>query len=239
MEHLDFVQAKGEMTLVDHLQELRERLIKVLAVLGVASAGCYYYVDTLMSWLILPAGKLYYMNPAEAFFTYCKVALVGGLLISIPVIIYQFWAFLIPAMTEKELSTGLVLVPGSIALFYSGVVFSHFFVVPAAVKFFMGFSTEFLQPMFSLGQYVSLVLSLLFPFGLIFELPLVIVVLAYFGIVSSRALIRYRKYAIVIAFVSGGIISPTPDIFGQAMLAIPIILLYELSIVVSRYCLGK
>lgn len=239
MEHLDFEHARGEMTLVGHLQELRERLIKVLAVLGVASAVCYYYVDAIMARLILPAGKLYYMNPAEAFFTYCKVALVGGVFISIPMILYQFWSFLLPALTAKELSAGFLLVPGSIALFYSGVAFSHYFVVPAAVKFFMGFSTEYLQPMFSLGQYVSLVISLLFPFGLVFELPLVIVVLAYFGIVSSSELIRYRKYAIVIAFVLGGVISPTPDIFGQAMLAIPIILLYELSIVISKYCLAK
>ncbi|MDF2569055.1 MAG: tatC [Sporomusa sp.] len=239
MERLEFERSKGEMTLVGHLEELRTRLIKVLAALGATSVTCYYYVDSIISWMILPAGKLYYMNPAEAFFTYCKVALVGGFFISIPVILYQFWAFVIPALTEKELSIGFWLVPGSVALFYSGVVFSHYFVVPAAVKFFMGFSTEFLQPMFSLGQYVSLVISLLFPFGMIFELPLFIVVMAYFGIVSSRNLIHYRKYAIVIAFVLGGVISPTPDMFGQAMLAIPIILLYELSIVISKYCLAK
>lgn len=224
----------ARMTLVGHLQELRQRIIKSLLALFAAAAGCYYHVDTLLPWLIVPAGKLYYMNPAEAFFTYCKVALVGGLLISLPVIMYQFWAFLLPAMTSRELSAGFLLVPLSVALFYGGVIFAYQFVVPAAVGFFSGFSSEFLQPMFSLGQYISLVISLLFPFGLIFEMPLLIVALVRCGIISVGTLTAYRKYAVIAAFILGGIISPTPDIVGQAMLAIPLLLLYEISLLICR-----
>lgn len=228
-------QAKGEMTLYEHLRELRVRLIKILAALGVSSIFCYYFVSDILAWMIAPAGRLFYLSPAEAFFTYCKVALIGGMVISIPVTLYQFWAFLIPALTDKEMAIGVFLIPASVALFYCGLAFSHFLVIPAAVNFFMGFSSESLQAMFSLGQYVSFVLSLLFPFGLVFELPLVILVLAYFGVVSMELLRRYRKHMIVISFVIGGVVSPTPDIFGQTMLALPIIILYELSILITGF----
>lgn len=230
---------KSEMALMDHLQELRQRLIKAIGALGAGSIVSYFYIEQILSWLIAPAGKLYYLNPAEAFFTYCKIALVGGLVLAMPVIMYQFWQFLLPALTDRELSAGLVLVPSSILLFYGGVTFSHFFVVPAAIKFFIGFSNDYLLPMFSLGQYVSFVLSLLYPFGLVFELPLVILVLTHFGLISSSLLAQYRKYTLVGAFIAGGIISPTPDILGQTMLAMPIIMLYELSYFIAKYGLKK
>lgn len=230
---------KAEMSLVEHLQELRQRLIKIIIAIIIPSIVCYFYVDKIVDLLIVPAGKLYYLSPAEAFFTYCKVAVIAGFVISIPIIMYQIWAFLLPAFTVEERYAGLILVPSSIILFYIGLLFSYYLVLPMAINFFIGFSSEYLQPMFSMGQYIGFVLSMLFPFGIVFELPLFILVMARFGIINSSKLSKYRKYSIVFAFIIGGVVSPTPDIFGQTMLALPIIILYEFSYTLVKYVLRK
>ncbi|HMM22844.1 MAG TPA: twin-arginine translocase subunit TatC [Selenomonadales bacterium] len=229
----------GEMSLVGHLEELRRRMIvSALAVL-LTSGACYFYASELVHLITAPAGRLYYLNPAEAFFTYLKVSFFAGLLLALPVIFYQLWAFIMPALTKDEYRIGAVLVPCSLLLFFVGLGFSYFLVLPAGIKFFMGFATEDLQPMFSIGQYVSFVVSFLLPFGLIFELPLIILVLAKFGMITSNFLVVKRKLVIVLSFVVGAVISPTPDVFSQTMIAVPLLILYELSILVVKYVLGK
>ena len=232
-------RADGEMTLVEHLAELRKRLIRVLIVLGAASLVGYAEIDRVMAYLVAPAGKLYYMSPAEAFFTYCKVALIVGFLIALPVICYQVWAFLTPALTRKERIAGLALVPGAVILFYGGVTFAYIFALPMAIKFFLGFASDSLAPMLSLGGYVSFVLSFCLPFGLVFQLPIVMLALAATGLLKPEALSGKRKYVIVLAFIVGAVISPTPDIFGQTLLALPIIVLYEFSLVLIRLLIRK
>lgn len=229
----------GEMSLVGHLEELRRRMIISCAVILLTSGACYFYAAELVHLITAPAGKLYYLNPAEAFFTYLKVSFFAGLLLALPVIFYQLWAFVVPALTKEEHKIGTVLVPCSLLLFFVGLGFSYFLVLPAGIKFFMGFATEDLQPMFSIGQYVSFVVSFLLPFGLIFELPLIILVLAKFGMVNSKYLIAKRKMVIVLSFVVGAVISPTPDVFSQTMIAVPLLILYEISIFVVKYALGK
>ncbi len=224
----------GEMTLVEHLAELRRRIIRVLAAVAAATAACYAVIDKIMQYLVAPAGKLYYLTPAEAFFTYFKVALVTGLLVALPVICYQVWAFFAPALTGKEKRIGLVLVPGAVILFYAGTAFAYLLALPAAVRFFLGFASDSLAPMLSLGGYVSFVLSFCLPFGFVFQLPVVMLVLALFGILKPAFLAGKRKYVVVLAFVAGAVISPTPDIFGQTLLALPIIVLYELSLLLLR-----
>ena len=133
----------------------------------------------------------------------------------------------------------LIMVPGSTILFFTGVAFSYLFVWPSAVKFFLGFGSESLQPMLSLGQYLSFLISFILPFGLIFNLPLALLVLAKLGIISSKFLAKQRRVMIIVAFIVGGIITPTPDIFSQTMMAIPIMVLYEASIWAVRILLGK
>lgn len=229
----------GEMSLVDHLQELRTRLIKCIAVVLVTSCGCYYYAVELVHLITAPAGKLYYMSPAEAFFTYLKVSVFAGFLVALPVVFYQVWAFVVPALTRRERKASLVLVPASLVLFFVGLAFSYFLVLPAAVTFFIGFSTPDLQPMFSIGQYLSFVISFVLPFGFVFELPLFILVAARLGIIGSGFLAAKRKIVIVLAFVVGAVISPTPDVFSQTMIAVPLLVLYEVSIWIVRHGLGK
>lgn len=221
-----------ELSLVGHLSELRKRLIIIAVAVIVGTCISYYYVDLLLEILLKPAGKLYYMRPTEAFFTYMKVSVVGGLVIAAPIILHQIWLFVKPALTvrEKQLSNWILSV--AIGLFGIGIVFSYFLVLPAAVKFFMGFATDELQPMFSIGQYMDFVLSFVLPFGFIFELPLILIILGYFNLITSRFLKTKRKIFILISFIIGAVISPTPDMFSQTMIALPMILLYETSLFV-------
>ena len=228
-----------EMTLVGHLGELRRRIvISVLALVG-GAAVAYYYIDELMKFVTAPAGKLYFMSPAEGFFAFLKLAVFGGFLLALPVILWQIWAFVAPALTSGEKKWAIIMVPGSVLLFFSGVAFAYLLVWPPAVKFFLGFGSESLQPMLSLGQYLSFLISFILPFGIIFNLPLVLLVLAKMGIISSALLAKQRRVMVVVAFIVGGIITPTPDIFSQTMMAIPILVLYEASIWAVRLLLGK
>ncbi|WP_245867556.1 Sec-independent protein translocase protein TatC [Sporomusa silvacetica DSM 10669] len=227
------------MSLLDHLEELRRRLIVVIAAIAIGSTFCYFYAAEITAFITAPAGKLYYMNPSEAFFTYLKVSFFAGFLLALPIVMYQLWAFIVPAMTNKERTASVLLVPSSIVLFFVGLFFSYYFVLPAGIKFFMGFATENLQPMFSIGQYLSFVISFLVPFGFIFELPLFIFVMARLGIIGSGFLVAKRKMVLFLSFVIGAFISPTPDVFSQTMVAVPMILLYEVSILIVKYILRK
>ena len=221
-----------ELSLVGHLSELRKRLIIIAVAVIVGTCISYYYVDLLLEILLKPAGKLYYMRPTEAFFTYMKVSVVGGLVIAAPIILHQIWLFVKPALTVREKQLSNWILPVAIGLFGIGIVFSYFLVLPAAVKFFMGFATDDLQPMFSIGQYMDFVLSFVLPFGFIFELPLILIILGYFNLITSRFLKTKRKIFILISFIIGAVISPTPDMFSQTMIALPKILLYETSLFV-------
>ena len=228
-----------ELTLVGHLEELRNRLMVSAVVLVVSSSIAYVYAEELLKFLIAPAGKLYFMNPAEGFFAYMKVSIFAGILASSPIIFYQAWAFVAPALMPKERAFLLALVPFAAIMFVGGVAFAYFLAWPVAIKFFLGFGSESLQPMLSLGQYLSFLISFIFPFGIVFNLPLFIFVLAKMGFVTSRFLSSKRKMVIFLAFVIGAVISPSPDVFSQTLMAVPMIILYEMAILGVRYILRK
>lgn len=238
-EPLDSSASVGAMSLVDHLQELRRRIIICLVAVTITSTVSYFFAENLVKVIAAPAGKLYFMNPTEVFFGYLRISLFVGFLAALPIVLYQLWAFVVPALTRSEQTLSLILTPASVVLFFIGILFSYFFVLPAGVQFFLGFATESLQPMFSLGQYLSFVISFLLPFGFIFEVPLFILVLAKLGMISSTFLISKRKVVLVLTFVVGAVVSPTPDVFSQTMIAIPMILLYEISILLVKYVLRK
>ena len=219
-----------EQPLRDHLQEFRKRLIICLVVVAIAALACYNYVDDIIALLSGPAGKLYFMNPSEVFFTYMEIALYTGILLTLPVLLYEVWAFVAPALWPEERRAVLVILPTAVILFYVGLVFAYYLVIPAAVTFFMGFATQTLQPMFSLESYLSFILALTLPFGFIFELPLIVVFLAKIGLVTGDFLKGKRKILIVIAFIFAAVVSPTTDIFTQTMIAVPLIVLYEISL---------
>ncbi|QDR80045.1 twin-arginine translocase subunit TatC [Sporomusa termitida] len=232
-------QPQGGMSLIGHLEELRRRIIIMIVAIAAGSLICYFYATEITGLITAPAGKLYYMNPAEAFFTYLKVSVFAGFLLALPIVMYQIWSFVMPALTNNERTAGVFLVPASIILFFIGLFFSYYLVLPAGIKFFMGFANESLQPMFSISQYISFVISFLLPFGFIFELPLFILVMARVGLISSAFLTAKRKIVLVMSFVIGALISPTPDVFSQTMVAVPMILLYEVSLLIVKYILRK
>ena len=230
---------EGNMSILRHLEELRTRIIRSLIAIAVGSAIAYFYIEDIMRYLTLPTGRLYYLQPAEAFFTYIKIAIFAGFLLALPVVFYQAWKFILPALTVRERTVIGILVPSSVLLFFAGLAFSFFLVLPAALQFFVGFSTENLQPMFTLHQYFDFVLAFILPFGAVFELPLLVIVFAKLGFISSQFLQSKQRIVIFLAFVVGAVISPTPDIFTQSMIAIPLILLYELSYLVVRFVLRR
>lgn len=228
-----------KMSVVDHLHELRKRIIVSIIAVVIGSGICYFYASELVHFITAPAGKLYYMSPGEAFFTYLRVSLFAGFLLALPVVLYQVWSFVLPALSIKERMAILILVPSSVILFFVGLIFSYVLVLPAGLKFFMAFATEDLQPMLSLSEYLSFVIAFLLPFGFIFELPLVIIVLAKLGMIDSKFLLAKNKYVLVLSFVVGAIISPTPDVISQTMVAVPILIMYEISILIVKYVLRK
>lgn len=229
----------GSMSIIGHLTELRKRLIRSLIAIGIGACISYYYVEDIMTVLTSPVGKLYYMQPAEAFFTYLKVALFAGFLLALPVVLYQIWQFILPALIGKERYILSVIVPISLILFIAGIAFSFFLVLPAGIRFLLGFTSGELQPLLSVKQYFDFVIAFLLPFGFIFEVPLVIVILAKMGFVTSKFLVKKQRIVIFLAFVVGAIISPTPDVFSQSMIAIPMIGLYEISLFIVKFILKK
>ena len=232
-------QDDGSMTLIAHLTELRSRLIKCLLAVAVGSGVGYYFIDEIMHYLTVPVGKLYYMQPAEAFFTYIKIAVVVGFLLALPVIFYHVWRFFLPALTREERLVLGIIVPVSVVLFFLGLAFSFFLVFPAAIMFFKGFGNEELEALFSVNRYFEFVIMFVLPFGFVFELPLVITILGKLGFISSDFLRKYARIVIFLSFVIAAIISPTPDVFTQSMIALPMILLYGVGYLIVRFILRK
>ena len=229
----------GSMSLVAHLTELRSRLIKCLLAVAVGSAVGYGFIDDIMHYLTLPVGKLYYMQPAEAFFTYIKIAVVVGFLLALPVVFYHVWRFFLPALTREERLVLGIVVPVSVVLFFLGLAFSFFLVFPAAIMFFKGFGNEELEAMFSVNRYFEFVIMFVLPFGFVFELPLVITILGKLGFISSVFLRKYARIVVFLSFVIAAVISPTPDVFTQSMIALPMILLYGVGYLIVRFILRK
>ena len=230
----------GTMPLLEHLAELRSRIIKSLLAIAFGSCVAYFFLDEITQLLTLPVGKLYYMKPGEAFFTYLKIDIAAGFLIALPIIFYHAWRFFLPALTKGERAILGILVPSSVALFFVGLAFSFFLILPTALKFFMGFGeeSENLQTLFSFGSYFEFVILFVLPFGFVFELPLVIIVLGKLGILTSEKLGKYRRYVFFFSFVVGALVT-SPDVITQIAVAIPVVLLYEVGYLVVKYVLRK
>ncbi len=225
--------SEQEMSLVEHLTELRSRLLKSIAVVLIFSIGAYVFSERLMEFLTVPVGDLVFLSPAEAFLTHIKVSVIFGILISLPVIFYQFWKFVLPALKKNEKKFFYILLPVSLLLFYAGILFCFFVVLPLGIRFLLNFGSPELEPMISLGYYISFLLALLLPFGLIFELPLVLNLMVKLRILSVKRIVSVRKYVIVLIFLVGAILTP-PDVITQILLALPLIILFETSILIAK-----
>jgi len=230
------------LPITKHLEELRRRLIIASVSWLVAFIACYSVAERLFSLIsepvrkALPAGNsLVFITATEPFFAYLKVAALAGLLIALPVILWQLWAFIAPGLYSHEKRYAIPFVFASTLCFALGAYFGFFFVFPMIFTFLVnyGISTGEAVAMLSMGSYLSLSSKLLLAFGLVFELPVVIFFLARIGVVDHKWLSKNRKYSILVAFVIGAVLTP-PDVFSQTALALPFVILYEIGIIIAR-----
>lgn len=227
-----------EMTIFQHLEELRRRLIIATLATGVGMLiAAVFLTWPVMALLSEPAGemKLVAIRPTETFTTYFKVALATGAGLAMPVIVTQGLLFLMPALNARERKYLIFAVPSVTGAFCAGLAFGFFLVVPFAVRYLLVFGGDVVQAFWSIEAYLSFVTALLFWIGVSFETPIVLFFLAKLGVVNSAQLSHYRRYALVGAFVMGAMITPTPDPLNQAIVAVPIYLLYELGVFLARF----
>lgn len=229
-----------KLPFTSHLEELRKRLIICFVAVGIGFCACYGFskqlFEILMHPLLMampPEEKLIYTGLPEAFFTYLKVAFLGGVLLAVPVIAYQFWLFIAPGLYDKEKRWVIPIVFLSSVFFVGGALFGYFIVFPFGFNFFMGFASDSIRPLPSMKEYLSFSTKLLIAFGVVFELPLFVTFLAKLGIVDVPFLKKNRKYALLLFFVFSAILTP-PDVVTQVMMAGPLMILYEISIVGAK-----
>ena len=228
-----------DMSLAEHLTELRRCLFKAVAALVAGTAVSFYYLEQIIEALTAPVGQLYYLHPAEAFMVYLKIALLAGLILASPMVLFQLYSFVRPALTLREKHYALCTIPIIIVLFLGGMLFSYYFVFPRAVEFFLGFGNGHVNPLISMESYLDFLLMLVVPFGFIFNIPVVFLLLAYLKLLPVNALGRYHKHVILAAFILAAFITPTPDIITQSLLALPMVVLYELSLVLCKLLLAS
>ncbi|MBF0189667.1 MAG: twin-arginine translocase subunit TatC [Magnetococcales bacterium] len=226
--------------LLSHLTELRNRLmISVLAIL-VGFMLCWGFSEEIFAFLIRPLrelmgpnDKMIFTGLHEAFFTYLKVSAFAGFVLASPVVLSQLWLFVAPGLYESEKKSFLPFLLMTPALFFLGASMAYVFVFPMAFKYFLSFATPDIAAMPSISEYVSLIMLLMLSFGLVFEMPLGLLLMIKTGVVTTRTLADKRRYNIVLSFVVAGIITP-PDPISQIMLAVPMCLMYEIAIFLGR-----
>ena len=246
-----------KMPFTSHLVDLRKRIIISLVFVTIGFAAAFNYSEDIFRFLTFPLRynislsitspfvqlieknvknnlTLVFLAPAEAFWMHMKVSIITGIVISLPVIFFQIWHFISPGLLHKEKKYVVPFVFITTTFFIVGAAYCFFLVLPFAMGFLLTYKTESMIPMLSVEKYVDFCLKFILAFGAIFELPIVIVFFTRMGFVSPKTLAKHRKYAILLAFVAAAILTPTPDVFNQTLMAVPIIVLYEIGILVSR-----
>jgi sec-independent protein translocase protein TatC len=227
------------MGFLDHLEELRTRLVYSIIAVGVGFFACWGFREKIYGVMQKPimdalkahgmSDKLVYLNPVEPFNLYLKIAALAGLFLTSPFVLYQVWMFISPGLYRHEKRYVMPFMASTIALFTAGGYFGYRIVYPRALDFLIGFGSQF-QPMITIGEYTSLFLSIVLGMGLIFEMPILIFFLALMGIVSAGFMLKNFRYAILVIFIVAAIVTPTPDVLNMCIFAAPMIALYALSI---------
>jgi len=239
-----------EMPFLEHLEELRWRLIKAIVSIVVSAIVVYFFSDKVLGLLTNPyndavaylqksnAQRLIFLSPTGGFMIRIKLSVFSGILISLPVIFYQIWQFVVPGLLNRERQYVPLIVFFSTACFLSGAVFCYFVVLRFGLRFLLGFETEDLVATISVNEYLQFVTMLILVFGLIFELPIISFFLTKMGLLTPAFLKHYRRHSIVVMVIVSAIITP-PDVFTQILLVVPLLILYEISIIISRVVLGS
>lgn len=225
------------LTLVEHLSELRKRILISLVSLGAFTAICFPSVSNLIEIFKQPARgvieKLFFFSPQEAFMLYMRIAVFCGFVLSLPIILYQVLAFIAPALEKKVKRFSIFFIIVCSAAFFAGCYFAFFFLIPPALKFLLGFAKGSVEPLMSGEKYISFVIGFMLCGGLVFQMPVLSYAFTRIGIINHGILRRGYKYAVVIIVILAAIITPTSDAFNMLILAAPMLILYEFSIWVS------
>ena len=223
----------NELSFFGHLGELRDRLIKSLVAVGVGCCIAYQFIDPALAFLIKPVGHLVFTAPSEAFNARMTLTFVGGIFLSSPYVVYHIWEFVALALREEERKYIALYGPLSLIFFLSGVIFAYFVAIPYSIQFLLSFSSNLLVPMITVNNYISYVGTLLLGFGVVFELPLILMFLTKIGIATPAFLIHYRRHAIILILIVSAILTP-PDVISQIIMAAPLLILYEIGIFISK-----
>jgi len=228
-------ESSSKMSFLEHLDELRRRLVRIAAYIAIGLGSCFYFSKEIYNFLSAPItrllgeDKLAFTNPTDPFTLYIKVALLAGIFLTIPFTLYEVWKFIAPGLYRKEKRYVLPFMSASVLLFVGGGAFCYYVVLPAAYAFLLDLGAEF-RPVITVNEYLSLTLTMLLGFGLVFEMPVVIAFLSMFGLVSARFLWTKFKYALLIIVALAAVLSPTGDAFNLMVWIAPMIVLYFVSI---------
>ncbi len=246
------------MSFMEHLGDLRKKITVSLISVCITFVIAFSYSEEIMRFLMFPLRytldfsvrkmylyyvyhdklemtKLVFLSPTEAFWMNMKIAMVAALMLALPVIFQQLWSFVSPGLHAKEKKYVVPFVVLATGLFLIGAAFCFFIVLPFAMSFLLTYKVgDFMMPMLSVGQYVDFCLKFVLAFGAVFELPIIIIFFTKMGFVTPQTLAHYRKYSILLAFIIAAILTPTPDVFNQTLMAVPMIILYEVGILMSR-----
>ncbi len=230
------------MPFLDHLEELRQRLLKCILAVFSLSIISYIFSKQIMAILLRPFPrdeKLIFLSPQEGFMIYITLSLFAGLILSLPVIFYQLWKFIRPGLYEKERKYTIRIVFFSTLFFMLGALFCYFIVIPYGLNFLLSFAGDQLTPTIQIKEYLKFITLLILVFGIVFELPLLSFFLTKLGLITPQFLRTKRRYGIVAIFIAAAVLTPTTDIISQLLLAVPLMVLYEISIWVSKASLPK
>lgn len=244
------MKLEKEMPFLEHLEELRWRLVKSIIAVVMASIIIYFFSDVVLGLLVEPYNhaienlnkpqhqKLIFLTPTGGFMVRLKLSLFTGLLVALPVVLYQFWQFVVPGLLDKERKYVPIVAAFSTICFLTGSLFCYFVVLRYAMTFLLGFETSDLDATISVNEYLGFVTMLIMVFGIIFELPILSFFLTRIGLITPAFLRKYRRHAIVIMVILAAIITP-PDVLTQILLSVPLIVLYEISILVASVVVKK
>jgi sec-independent protein translocase protein TatC len=229
-----------EMSFIGHLDELRRVIIQSLIVVLVLSAGCWFLSGLILDILVkdLPVDSLYFTSPIEAFMIRMKVSLVLGLMVAFPFVLFRVWSFVAPGLFFHERRRVYPLVVASATLFYIGILFCYVILIPIVLRFLVGFGTDYINPLLSVSAYFGFVARLSFVFGVVFQIPIVVLVLSSIGLVTPRFLLRQWRYGVLVIFLGSAVLTP-PDAISLMLMALPILLLYIASILVAFVVVKK
>jgi sec-independent protein translocase protein TatC len=232
---------KGEaLTLVEHLTELRNRIVMMVIIFIVAVLVSYNFSEFLVTDMItlVPEINLVFISPAELLMSYIKIAVIIGLVVSAPFLILQVWLYISPGLEKKEKRTIVAALLFGAIFFVIGAAFAYIMVLPLMIEFFIGFKIEGITEMISFASYLALVMNTVISFGIIFEMPSIMMILTRFGIVKVSFLRKNRKFMILIIFIAAAMLTP-PDVISQTLLALPMLLLFEIGILLSSIVAKK